>query len=476
MVSTCMSVQRLSLLQEVIRASLPGRSSPVPKGKTPMSRFSLLGIAVLVTAGSVFVLRPHAGMHPANATGSVTVGTNVQVSKQRAETPHLEVIIAADPRHPQRLLAASMTTPILKDPNSHDVLAYFSDDSGKTWTLTREQKGAHVGEMCADPSVAYASDGTAYLSNLCENPYEPTGGHLYICRSKDGGKTWEAPFVIAEKSDRPFLAIDRSTGKYRGRIYCIRNVEEALLDGVSQDGKTFETRRWSNPGGSFGMGTPVVTPDGTLMVPYPTRVADARTIMVKRSLDGGETLRPPVAIGTFPTDDDGLPSLAVDADSAAYRGRLYLVWPDVAQGTVRVMFACSLDRGTSWSKPRVISEQAEGQANAYESYLPTVAVNGAGVIGVSWYDAREIPADKHGWNLRFRASLDGGATWLPSVRVSETGSSFRKDENLEKIWAGDTAGLCADASGLFHPLWVDNRTGVVQVWTASISVQNRLPK
>jgi len=36
---------------------------------------------------------------------------------------------------------------------------------------------------------------------------------------------------------------------------------------------------------------------------------------------------------------------------------------------------------------------------------------------------------------------------------------------------GDTAGLAADASGIFHAAWVDNRSGVPQMWTAAISVR-----
>jgi hypothetical protein len=36
---------------------------------------------------------------------------------------------------------------------------------------------------------------------------------------------------------------------------------------------------------------------------------------------------------------------------------------------------------------------------------------------------------------------------------------------------GDTAGLAADAAGAFRAVWVDNRTGVPQVWTASVTVR-----
>jgi len=33
--------------------------------------------------------------------------------------------------------------------------------------------------------------------------------------------------------------------------------------------------------------------------------------------------------------------------------------------------------------------------------------------------------------------------------------------------------MAADSNGIFHPLWVDNRTGFVQVWTAPIPVLGR---
>ena len=36
---------------------------------------------------------------------------------------------------------------------------------------------------------------------------------------------------------------------------------------------------------------------------------------------------------------------------------------------------------------------------------------------------------------------------------------------------GDTASMVADADGLFHAFWTDNRTGTVQLWTGSIKVE-----
>ena len=35
---------------------------------------------------------------------------------------------------------------------------------------------------------------------------------------------------------------------------------------------------------------------------------------------------------------------------------------------------------------------------------------------------------------------------------------------------GDTAGLAANAAGVFRPVWIDRTTGIQQVWTSRISV------
>jgi hypothetical protein len=74
--------------------------------------------------------------------------------------------------------------------------------------------------------------------------------------------------------------------------------------------------------------------------------------------------------------------------------------------------------------------------------------------------------------VRFAASLDGGASWTRSVRVS-TGANARSQQNESffLMSGGDTAGLAAGADGRFHALWIDNRTGTQQVWTAPITVK-----
>jgi hypothetical protein len=58
------------------------------------------------------------------------------------------------------------------------------------------------------------------------------------------------------------------------------------------------------------------------------------------------------------------------------------------------------------------------------------------------------------------------------VRVSAA-ANLVSDDKETRLNGGDTAGLAADAAGVFHPVWIDNRTGTHQMWTTSVSVQGR---
>jgi len=165
-----------------------------------------------------------------------------------------------------------------------------------------------------------------------------------------------------------------------------------------------------------------------------------------------------------------MPSLAIDRSPGVFRGRIYAVWPDARlQRRTQIFFSYSDDTAQTWSEPHVIGDDA-GQLksdNRPNNFMPMVAVNKEGVVGISWYDRRDNP-DNLGYWVRFSASLDGGATWLPSVRISTHANL--KEEGDSRFNGGDTAGLTADAEGIFHSLWIDNRTGVHQMWTATVVV------
>jgi hypothetical protein len=199
----------------------------------------------------------------------ITVGRNVQVSKPRAKIPHAEVILAASPNNPARLLAGA----IIEQPGDGDsVVAYSSGDGGKTWELALEKKATKGGPNFLDPVIAFGPDGAVHFADI--GVYS---GKMYleIVSSPDGGKTWGTPITKGDHlADRPFLAVDSTSGKFRGRIYC--NCK-ALLGSAGQwkpailtsrdGGKTFDAPKgWEvkTKGPALTPGPVVVLSDGML--------------------------------------------------------------------------------------------------------------------------------------------------------------------------------------------------------------------
>jgi hypothetical protein len=431
-----------------------------------------LGMLAAVLA---LTLTPGAGF--ADQADRIQVGKNVQVSESRKETAHYEVVVAADPTDAKNLVLASMSSASPKDVDRHDVATFTSSDGGNTWRLGGVQKGQLENESYFDPHLAYAPDGSVYIVSIRNNPRKANAGNVELARSRDGGKTWGRPTLLPFH-DRPFLVVGGAGGKRDGPIYCFAAATEPVVAVSSDGGQSFtDWKPLLKSGTPYGMGNGLRLSSGTLVVSYPLRLEDKFpcpvALTVARSEDGGQSYREAPTVAKYMSSDIGLPGLAADAASPDYKDRLYLVWPDQSPTGKRVWLARSQDRGGTWSKPVLLSEQSEEveAAKRYDSFLPAVAVNKTGVVGVMWYDSRGLPAKKRGWNIRFRASLDGGETWLPSVRVTDRDSLF--EEAVKSTWPGDTAGLVADADGVFHAAWIDNRTGVRQIWTAAIRVESR---
>lgn len=231
-----------------------------------------------------------------------------------------------------------------------------------------------------------------------------------------------------------------------------------------------------NRGASIGNG--VVASDGTIIGAY----ADPAHVRVTQSIDGGKTLLPSVVIDTFVragsrkdpkhNNVNHFMTLAIDPGKGAYRDRLYLAWPDRRSGRSKVVLTYSTDKGRTWSATRVPTDNPARDTT--DQFMPTLTVNRNGVVGLLFYDRRDNP-DNRAFHARFTASLDGGLTWLPSVRLSTAPYSAGpvSQKSAFAFNGGDTAGLVAAADGVFHPVWVDDRTGVPQVYTAAVKVAPR---
>jgi hypothetical protein len=498
------------------------RTMRIPSTARPLAIIVITVVAVLSAQGFL------------QAQESITVGPNVQVSKALAREAHFEIEIAADPFHANRLLACSMLFPA--DYSATEVVTYASLDGGRSWTPTLRTRG-EAGHPSWDPACAYGPAGIAYT--FSENTDEKSKSFDRLDRSTDGGKTWETP-VRTKHAERNFITVDTTGGPHDGWIY-LQGAGSISTPGVhslnarayyfqysADGGHTFLSQLVPVADGNYniGFGPGVVLSDGTYLAPMgewknytqpdgTTRVPisvldhDGRWANTALKVFRAKFDKPnwPLSVEVFNISDwfldrawnrSMMTMMAVDASQGPFRDRAYVVWPDVASGRSQILLSYTSDAGKTWSRPRVIDDDRPWtQGAGPDDIHGQVAVNPQGVVGVMWYDRRDHP-DNLGWTVRFRASLDGGETFTPSVKVSEVpyrpekteplpldvmgGGSGRPNEQTQlgvhsfNFSGGHTAGLAATADGSFHPLWVGNSTGVPQLWTAAVTVAGRPEK
>lgn len=493
----------------------------------------------------------------ARAQAKVVVGPNVHVSASQADLFHNEVLLSASPKDRNVLVACALAGPVNMmlaqgAPSSLGDRAslFVSTDRGRSW---RSASPAATDSVSGDNHCIIAPDGRMHFLGMIQGVRPSTvPGASYVGRlftrivvrsSSDSGRTWREGHVEPpEIVDRQYLLIDDSGGAYDGRMYLSGSTSVFSLDSTRMShnslalwrsldgGKVFERPLLTTSDdplvGGFQSWQPVLLSDGTVVFPFvewlrggsatPSAqigTTSSNRIKVITSRDGGASFGKASQVARFALTNPSryawghTPTLtaAVDRSSGPFRDRLYVTWfqsRDSTQGRATdIMVSYSPDGGKSWSDPlRVNDDPGVLDSTRWAVHvMPTVAVNKDGVVGLLWYDRRDDPNDP-GYSVRFSASLDGGATWSPSVRLSEKPMAFTAGER-PTFWtnsrstaprgsfpagigadvrfndwldAGHTAGLTADAGGRFYAVWVDNRTGLHQLWGSSIDVTGRV--
>jgi hypothetical protein len=386
-----------------------------------------------------------------------------------------------------------------------------------------------------DPIVYFSYSGVAFFSCLATvNGLERT----VIARSTDGGRTWrwtailpsaDRPWMVFTPARGPFggRAYFAGTGAYRSRDGA--RATGPFVARSDDDGQSFPMRSvvGYDRGGTDPQAPtnavplePIVAPGGQLLLTLQgsdratiERLArdslTARTIGIMTSDDGGESFGParyaPTQLVTITgggpgryraTAAFGNIRSAVDASSSPYRNRVYFVAPDYDRSIDRYVVRVwqTADFGKTWADV-VASDAVHGDvAN------PAIAVNRDGVVAVVWNDRRDDP-DARCWQLYAAISIDGGEHFRPAQRLSrqrtctnearnwETfGTGFNSDQRGQYLAhiqtgatvparfpnGGDTQGLIADGTGVFHAAWISGETGVMQLWHTSFQVEPAL--
>lgn len=454
----------------------------------------------------------------------IKVGATVTVSTDASTDPHGESFYAINPKNSNDQIAASCR---ISDSGS-GVSGYTTHDAGKTWSRIPLPRNLSQGW---DVITYFDGSGNAYFAANDRNGLwiirsSDAGRNWSDETLLQGVKGFDRQQMAFDREGRYAGRIYAgATGSSIGIDGKDRGVQAITFS--TDGGKTYSQPRLiagSDKEQMFAMSNILVAPDGTVIVPFwtfeefptdmPTlfdgnapdkEIQNQRFLRVAISGDGGNTysvtkpvLRTSWVFRTnagFKLDKiQGNGFAAVDLSQGPFRGRVYVVWVETAGDRHDIRVIHSADNGRTWSKPVSVPDD-DGPV---EDANPTIAVNNQGVVGVTWNDRRSHKDDCY--DLYFSASLDGGDTFLPNVTTGQKPtcplapgnwkpsagiSAYPKTDagvsvegqglNVLMIstrfpGGGDTQGLDADSSGVFHAGWIDGSSGVMQIAETSFSV------
>lgn len=379
-----------------------------------------------------------------------------------------EPSIAIDPNHPDDVVAAYQD-------NAH--IAY-STDAGKTWAAENVESKEY--RVSGDVSVTYDNQGHTIL---CYIAFDKLGtfsywGHnagrngIYIRRSMDGGKTWEANDIPVSAQpqepgipfeDKPYIIADNSHGPYAGNLYIgwtrwtLTN-SELLFVRSTDDGKT-----WSKPieidgapglprddNGALEGFAGAVGPDGTVYAVW----ADGRNVVLTESHDGGQTFSQTrniieTAPIMFTIDDversNGFPQIAIDPRGGGSGGRMYVTWSDYRNGDVDVFCSTSENHGRTWGPAvRVNNDAQHDGADQFFQWMTLDPSDGA--VYAVFYDRRGDPENRK-QTVTLACSTDGGKTF---ANYAWNAQPF----DARGVFIGDYTGIAA-LNGRVYGVWTE---------------------
>jgi hypothetical protein len=352
------------------------------------------------------------------------------------------------------LLATNSTGGVAAGTNDTGVATVTSSDGGRTWGNARLQKTdqgtspifevSHFfndkESITADPIHA----GTAYVvwDRLQAPSHSPDAalrahafrGPTWFSKTTDGGLTWTGTRAIFDPGQN---------SQTIGNVTVVDPRTGTLYD-------FFE--RFSNTG------SPNFTPRGI-------------SVGFIKSTDGGNTWSGASTVSAqdtvlAPTDPNtgqrlrtgaGLPSVAIDPATS----QLYVVWEDArftTSGVNHIVFSTSTDGGSTWSAPAPVDGNTPDNRPAF---TPTVSVNSAGVVAVTYYDLRSLGTETTTLptDLWVSTSIDHGASF-PNANEGHLSGPFdlKTAPNAGGFFLGDYQGL-SHIGTTFEPFFVMANSG-----------------
>jgi len=452
-------------------------------GWTPLvaaAAVGLLGVAAFVASTG-----PGAGL------SAQLRGANTPVNQGRGAAGNIDAnnspTLAQNPRRPAELAVANRI-----DTPDFSCALHVSGDRGARWSRVAVPIPPGEEPKCYAPDVAFAADGTLYMSyvTLRGNGNQPNA--VWFVRSSDGGRTLSRPRrVSGPMAFQVRLAVDPARPR---RVY-LTWLQPSVV-GISllpESGNPIQVTRSDDRGETWNepvrvsdprrervlAPAPTVGPDGTLYVLY-LDVGDDRldyqgahdglggapyagrfSLVLGRSSDGGATWQESLVddrvkpTRRFIVFLPPFPSVAVDRRS----GRIFAAFEDASLSPSDV-HVWSLSRGARrWEGPTRVNDTPAHDGTS--QYLPKLAVAPDGRLDVAYYDRRLDPDNRFS-DVSLQSSTDAGKTFSKHVTLTDRRFDSRIGAGSERGLPdlGSRLGLVSGESTVLAA-WADTRAGTV---------------
>ena len=305
--------------------------------------------------------------------------------------------------------------------NGFNVVFVSSTDHGATWSAPVKTYG-NV-SWNDKPALATSDDGRdVYLSWN-----GPTGGDPWIAQSHDFGQTWTQLKLV--DSNRYFFAYDADVLHDGTVVFAQSDID------------------YSGPGGA-----PVGVVNHHVFISR-----DAGVTWEDHVVDTVNVGEPCVSDGCGP--DFYIGHDAISADDA---GRLVVLYDGATTdlGPQRIFARRSTDGGRTWSARVALSVSGENATS------PAVESRGTGDVR-AWYMQTGNGDEPGTWNVFYRTSTDGGATWSAPVVISDVtaGAAYKHPDGFDEVY-GDYGEIAITSAGKTIATWGEglSYTGPGGVW------------
>ena len=410
-------------------------------------------------------------------SGDPAVGANVLVNRPGIVTVQNSPSIARDPRASNVIVVTDRI-----DRPTYSAALNRSTDGGRTWSTTALPLPPGLNRPYG-PDVAFAADGTLYVTYVDLQGNGNAPGDLWLSKSTDEGRTLSPPVRIAGKlAFQARLAVDRAGTIYvtwlQGTVAGLNSLLGApspiVMARSTDGGRTFSRPvQVSDPSRRLvGAATPLIDSDGRLVVLYEDFKGDERDF---QGLPGPAWDHPFALVVTRPI---GLTSFARGVElehdvipdqrflvytpefpsiAAGPGATLYVTWADARNGDEDVFLRRSVDGGATWSPPTRVNNNRQGDGTA--QYLPEVDVAPNGRVDVLFLDRRRDPKNVM-MDATLASSFDGGRSFR-NTRLSSRSFDSRIGASGSPQLPIDFGSRLAlsSADGRSLAVWTDTRLG-----------------